>query len=80
MFVEVVTAAEIEAGAIDTINLVCSLMEYFTAERQFFGDLSLEQPPHKPVILVVVIIILIDPIAAATISRPLAKTLLHPEW
>ena len=54
VFVKVVETAKIEAGAIESINFVRGLMENLTAERQFFGDLSLEQPPHKPVILVAV--------------------------
>ena len=80
VFVKVVDATEIEACAIDASNGVGGLMEYFTPERQFFGDLSLEQPPHKPIILVAVIIVLIDPIATAAIRSPIAKALLHPEW
>ena len=45
MLVEVILTAKIEAGAIESINFVRGLMENLTAERQFFGDLSLEQPP-----------------------------------
>jgi len=78
VLVEVILTAKIEAGAIESINFVRGLMENLTAERQFFGDLSLEQPPHKPVILVAVGIVLIDPIAAASISRPVAEILLDP--
>ena len=36
VFVDVVTASEIEAGAIDAINLVRGLMKNLPAERQFF--------------------------------------------
>jgi hypothetical protein len=41
MFIEIVTAAEIEAGAILAINRVSRLMVYLAAERQFVSNFSL---------------------------------------
>ena len=78
VFVKVVLTAKIKARDINAINFVCGLMVYFSAECQLIGDFPLEEPAGKPVILVAEIVVLIDPVAAATISRPIAETLLDP--
>jgi len=54
-------------------------MEYLSAEGQFFRDLAFEQPGEEPKILVANAVVLIDPVAAAAIGRPLAEALLRPD-
>src|SRR5450759_2949625 len=78
VFVEVKLAAKIEAGAIDAINRVSGLMEYLAAERQFISDFPLQDPSGEPVILIAKIIVLIYPVTAAAVGRPLAEAFLHP--
>ena len=42
MFIKVVGATEIKSAAIFTVDLVGGLMEYLSAERQFFRDFALK--------------------------------------
>jgi hypothetical protein len=78
VFVDVKLAAKTEAGAIDAINGVGGLMKNLTAERQFIRNLLLQDPAGEPVILIAKIIVLIDPVSAATVRRPIAEAFLHP--
>ena len=77
MFVNIVTAAKIEAGTIDAINSVSGLMEYLTAERQFVRNFLLEKPAKEPIVFIAKIVILIYPVSAAAIRRPLMEEFLR---
>jgi hypothetical protein len=41
VFIEIITSAKIEAGAVLAIDRVSSLMEYLAAKRQFVGNFPL---------------------------------------
>ena len=78
VFVEVILAAKIEAGLIDAINGVSGLMKNLAAERQFIRDFLLEKPAEEPIVLIAKISVLIYPITAAAVGRPVAEAFLHP--
>ena len=52
VFIDVVGRPDVEPRAVVAINRVGCLMEYFPANRQFVGYLSLEQHTREPKILV----------------------------
>ncbi len=77
VFIKIINATNIESSAIGATDGISCLIEHLAPERQLSSDFPLEQPAGEPVIFVTAIIVLIYPITAVAISRPLAKTLLH---
>jgi hypothetical protein len=49
---EIIDAADIEAGAVHTIDRVCCFMEYLAPQCQLIRHLALQQPPEEPIVLV----------------------------
>src|SRR6185295_7190902 len=78
VLIEVVDGTEVEPRTVLSINGVGGLMEYFPADSECVGHLSLKQEPSEPKIFVTHASS-IDPIAATTIDGPIAEALLKPQ-
>src|SRR4029077_21102969 len=78
--VEVIGDSDVEARLILDVDIVCRLVEDFTAQSEVIGNLALEQPAEEPIVLVAQVGVLIDRIPSATIRGPVAETFLQPNW
>src|SRR5580693_205784 len=78
MLVEIVNGADVESGIVFASDRVGSLVEKLTADGELLGDLFLQQPADEPVILVERAAAVVDPIAAAPVSGPIAEAFLQP--
>src|SRR5215470_6321091 len=74
---EIVHRADIELGIGLSTYLAGGLVEYFYAQGEGRGQLTLPLPAHKP--RVAILSAGVDPIPPATVGRPRPDTLLQPE-
>src|ERR1017187_2777096 len=78
MFSEIYDRADIESGVSASADFHRGAMIHFRSDQNIFRDLPLHD--HAPKAPVLIARSGIDAVTAAAINRPVANTLLQPQW